>query len=734
MRVKRGLCIAVSLLTGAGCAERGAEPLDLLGAVDPLIGTGGLGFGYGAMNPAATAPFGMVKLGPDTTDSYGAVGYSHTAGYFYDDPYVQAFSHTRLPGIGATDGGALGFMPAAAATMDRDLLRAPMDHDLERASPGCYALSLDGLAEVVLVATPRAGQHSYTWLGEGERWLNIDLGHTLADDHEVWESQIALGEREISGYVLMGGSLTGRGDVGLPTWFVARFDRDWEEEQLWLERAPAAGDWAEGVQTGVSLRFEGGVQVKVGISSVDLEGARANLEAELPGWDQAAALERTRALWAEALAPIEVSGGGETEGRIFATALYHAMQLPTLFTDVDRRYRGLDGAVHEAATWDYYTDFSLWDTYRTFHPLMLLAWPERAADMMRSLVDMGERLGGWLPRWPAGITESGSMIGNSADIVLGEALVKGVDDWPVEAGLAMATAQATERDRPGARDELPEYMSLGYVPYDLADASAAKTLEYAIDDAALAAWHASMGEDEAAAHFAWRSRSYRNVFDPDVDFVRGRKGDGGWAPLEHEGWGEAFAEGNAWQYTWLAPHDALGLAELFGDREMMLWKLGYLFEQSAEQEDTWLPDAFYWHGNEPDIHAAFLFAELGRPAQTQHWVRWVREAKYADSPEGLDGNDDGGTLSSWYVLAAVGLYPMNGTDRYVLTTPIFDRVTIDRPGGALVIEATGRGDYLAGASLDGVPLERASLRHSQLVGGRRLLLERSEAPTDWGRW
>jgi len=730
--IKRSILVSVIALTA--CTQEGSSPESLLDEVNVFVGTGGLGFGVGSMSPAATAPFGMMKVGPDTVSDYGALAYSHCAGYAYDDPYIQAFSHTRLPGIGVADGGAVGFMPAVEATMDRDRLRAPLDHDLEEAWPGFYGVELAGLARVELSATPRAALHSYRWETDGERWINIDLGHTGSSDHDVYASAIEVDVEagEVTGYVLMDGQLTGRNEAGAPTWFVARFDRDFEDAVVWLERAEVSGQTAEGFQTGASLRFDGDVQVAVGISPVDLAGARNNLDAELPDWDVGAAQARTRDEWQRLLGAVKVSGGDEEERAIFASALYHALQMPTLYTDVDRRYRGLDNQVHQAAGWDYHTDFSLWDTYRTFHPLAILAWPDKAEDFARSLTTMGEQTGK-LPRWPAGVTDSGSMIGNSADVVLGESFIKGVRDFPVESAYNMALRQATLPVAVGGREQLSDYMGLGYVPYDVAGDSAAKTLEYAINDHALGLWASEMGETESAAALVWRSHNYRNVFDAETDFMRGRNSDGSWAPLEDEGWGEAFAEGNAWQYSWLAPHDPQGLAELFGGPEQMVEKLEEMFSMSGDEEDSFMPDPYYWHGNEPDLHAAFLFAEAGRPDLTQEWVKWVRESKYASTPEGLDGNDDGGTLSSWYIFAAMGLYPLNGTDRYVLTTPVFDEVIVQRPDGALRIDAVGEGDYLAGAAIDGVPLESASVRHSQLVGGRWLLLYRSEEPTDWGR-
>jgi len=610
-----------------------------------------------------------------------------------------------------------------------------MDHERELAAPGYYRVEIEGLAAVELTATERAAHHRYTWAaGDAPRWLLVDLGHTAAMDHAVGDTWIALDAEagEITGFVRMEGGLSGR-TGGLPTWFVARFDAPWAEAELWRDRAAVEGVEAEGLQTGASLRFEGDVEVQVGISSVDLEGARRNLEREMPGWSFDGTHAQTRSAWSDWLSSFEIAGGDEVSRRIFASALYHVAQLPTLFTDVDGRYRGMNDQVHEAAGWTYYTDFSLWDTYRTFHPLVILAWPDLAADHARSLTDMAQQLGGF-PRWPSGIGESGSMLGNSAEVVLAESFLKGVHDWPVERALGLAYAQAEDPLSARPREELLLYKRYGYVPHDLAGEGAAKTMEYAIDDHALGSWLVAVGEVERGGELLHRSRSFEAVIDPEARLARGRNADGSWAELEDEGWGDAFAEGNAWQYAWLAPHDPEGLAQAMGGRAPALQQLETFFSLSAEEEDTFMPDAYYWHGNEPDLHASLLFAALGAPELTQEWVPWVRDTKYADDPAGLDGNDDGGTLSSWYVLASIGLYPLNGTADYVLTTPAFDRVVLRRPEGALVIEAEGMGPYLEGAELDGYPLGEARVRHSQLAGERRLVFFRSEEPTDWGAW
>ncbi len=710
-------------------------PVDLLPLVDPFVGTGGDGFGVGSLNPGPGTPFGQARLGPDTYGLTQAMGWSHCAGYHHDDDRVRAFSHQRLPGVGVSDGGALGVLPQAAPLHDEVARALPLDHEREHAEPGFYRLEVEDFVQVELAAREHAGVHRYTWLDE-PGWLLFDFGHTTASDHSVLESWWELtGAQELTGFVRMNGGLT-NANGGLPIWFVVALSEPYQATHAWLEGVEL-GEAAQGsgIETAVALRFDANVSLKVGMSSVDLDGARAHLEAELPTWDPVVLGGYTAADWEVFLSRFEIWGGREEEQATFATALFHLGMLPTSYTDLDGRYPGADLQTHVAEGWTYYNDFSMWDTYRTWHPLMTLAWPEYAADFARSLTDLGDKLG-YLPRWPAGLGESGSMIGNSADIVLGESVLKGVTEFPVERAFATAWQQATAPGSHGARRDLEAYMDFGYVPYDYAGTSVARTQEFSIDDHALGQWASWLGLEERAAYMLFRSRNYQHVIDGETGFARGRHSDGSWAEeVSDDGaWGDEFAEGNAWQYTWLAPHDPAGLATSLGGREALFAKLDELFESSLEEDDTFLWDIYYWHGNEPDLHAAFLYAALGEPASTQRWVSWIREAKYAMTPEGLDGNDDGGTLSAWYVFASMGLYPLNGTDRYVLTTPVFDELRVHRPDGTLRITAEGTGDYIAEASIDGSPLEHAVVRHELLVGGRHLHVVRAEEPTDWGWW
>ena len=723
-----------TLWLALACVSWETAPVDLVAATDVFISTGGLGFGQGSGSPAATLPAGLMKIGPDTTGESGALGPLHASGYYYEDPYISAFSLTRKPGIGAPAGGAVGWMPTTAETVDPDTYRATLDHDKESAGPGWYRVELEGVGTVELAAGLRTAHMRFDWEG-AERWLTLDLSHTGSDDHGVSDAWVELdtGSRIVRGYALLNGSLTGRSG-GEPTYFLAEFSEPWVNHTLWDAGRPQEGvTRLDGANTALTLQFDADVEVRLGLSMIDIGGAEVNLALEHPDGTLEDLAARAEAVWQDTLGTFEVTGGTALEQEIFASALYHAHMMPTAYGDADGLYLAAGGGLGFQAGWTYYTDFSLWDTYRTLHPLVILAWPELAADHARSLTDMGRRLG-FLPRWPAGPGESGSMLGNSADIVLAETWLKGVQDFDAAEALEIAVTQATDLDSVRPRDDLSSVLTYGYVPYDLGGSSVSKTLEYAIDDHALALWAADLGEDELATEFTERARGYHHVFDTETQFMRGRNSDGTWVELDELAWSDAYSEGNAWQYTWLVPHDAAGLAELFGGREALFAKLDTFFEKSTLEEDTFLPDNYYWHGNEPDLHAAFLYALLGRPADTWRWSAWIRDGKYNGEPDGLDGNDDGGTLSAWYVLVAMGLYPMNGTVDYVLLPPVFDRIVVHRPDGDLVIEADGTGENLSGVDLDGEPLESAVIQHDDLVGGRHLVFHRSETDVGWGAW
>jgi len=733
--------------------DAGPPPLDLVALADPFIGSGGLWFHVGSDSPAATTPFGLVKLGPDTTQAGGAAGSNHCSGYHADDPLVLGFSHVRLQGTGIPDAGHVRFVPTrgamSVAKTGPQGYRATLDRPSEAASPGFYGVRLvEPDVTVELSATPRTGAHRYTWGpgAAGTPLLQIDLGRgiagALATDAQV---TIAPQAREVYGFTDLAGQFSG----GARVWFVARFDTAFATAGTWDGEIYSSDLAAAGPAVGAWLRFGDGVttvQARVGVSFVDAEGARGNLEAEHPAWSLGEVRAAAHDAWAAELAPIRVWGGNPSQRIILATALYHVLQMPDLFTDADGRYRGLDDAIHLAEGFTYHTNFSLWDTWRTVHPLFTWLFPARQRDFVRSLLTMASEAG-TLPRWPLWTRETNCMIGSHADVVLADSYLKGVTDFDTDAAWAAITAVAEAPTAPGNQVDgrgrgVLDYVALGYVAADRDGAATSRTLEYAAEDAGIANLALALEKPDDAARFAVRSQSYRNVFEPTTRFFRGRNADGTWAePFDEADWHPYYTEGNARQYRWLVPQDPAGLIELLGGPEAAVADLQAFLQGGLDQWEAYthlgLPaPTWYWHGNEPDLHAAYLLLDAGRPDLAQRWIRTIADTMYTTGRDGLAGNDDAGTLSAWYVFAALGLYPVAGSDRYWLGSPMLTRAELVLPDGTLVVEApeaSPENVYVTGVTLDGEPVEGPTLRHGQIAGEHTLRFELASAPTSLPR-
>jgi len=681
------------------------EPVDL---VDPFVGTGATLLNFGAVYPGPQTPFGMVALSPDTDGTIAAsAGVAHAGGYLYQDTHVLGFSHIHLAGTGVGDYGNVMVLPAvgdpAALVAAGRLPALPLDHDREDAEPGYYRLETDTVLSE-LTATARTGVHRYTFTAADEGVLFLDVTHCIGTG-EATDSRVTVDPAtgEMSGFVHNNGDFSGRFD-GFDLYFVAVPDRapvatgTWDEDGYEDGRVEATG-----TLSGAALTFdtsaERTVVLRVGISFVDLEGARKNLAAEATGRSFDEVRAETRAAWAETLGAIEVEGGTDTRRRLFYTALYHVQLMPTLLTDVDGRYRGLDKEVHSADGFLYYSDFSLWDTYRTFHPLISLLWPDKQRDFLKSLLAMAED-GGAMPVWPLATGETGSMIGTSADVVFGDAWGKGVPD------VDWATAYAAMRDlatapapagKPG-RDDYTAWTDHQYVPADMASGSVSKTLEYAHDDFCLGRLATALGESEDAAMFADRAGWWTHLWDADNGFLAPRDADGTIPEYPFNKIITPYVEGTAWQYLFMVPHDVPRLVTLLGGDAAFTDKLSHLMVQGRDRFLWELPSAYYYQGNEPDIVAPWLFGFAGRPELTRYWTAWVADNMYALESWGLGGNDDGGTLSAWYVFAGLGFYPLTCTGDYALSAPLFDRVVVHRQPGDVVVTL---GDVGSDVRVDG---------------------------------
>ena len=729
-----------------------AKPGELGRHVDPFIGTGGVTYLCGHEFPGASLPFGMMRLSPDTV-SAGGRGASNTSGYFYDDQRMLGFSHTRLSGTGAVDGGNFLVVPSVApfAVEKRRLgLNAKLSHDKEIAFPGYYVIALDEPGIVAeLTATSRVGVHRYTFSEGQTPRIQIHVTSVLGKGRSTeGEARVLPDAREVEGSVRTFGTFSARHGGG-KVYFVARSNQPFTSFGTWTgasfspNQAQATGD-----DIGVEVAFEKSnaqavIELKLAISFVSMQNARANLESEAGSENFDQILEKAKTAWEEPLSRIRIEGGTPQQQNIFYTALYHSFAMPTAFNDVNGEYLGFDGRVHQASGFTYYTDMSLWDTFRTVHPLYTMIAPREQRDMVASLVEMAKQ-GGYLPRWPSGSGYTNSMFGTPADIMIAETYLKGIRDFDVETAYQAMRKTAlgpTPKDSPfSGRKDVEHYLKYEYCPADLMKQAVSRNLEYCYADHAIARLAEALGHKEDAALFDKHAQYYRNLWNPETQYFQPRDSSGAFVKafrpllltyqdLRGE-FTDDYVEGSALQWRYAVSFDAPGLISLFKRREYFVEELDEFFSKSVPEVGA-RPNAYYWHGNQPDIYAAYLFNAAGRPDLTQKWVRWILEKKYGDKANGVDGNDDGGTLSAWYVLSSLGLYPTAGSDRYELTSPLWKRAEIKLGDHRLVIVAENYAPdhpYVQRVSLNDVRVNRTWIKHGEIAQGGTLRIEMGAKP------
>ncbi len=693
--------------------------------VNPLVGTDGHGHTY----PGAAMPFGLVQLSPDTR----LTGWDGCSAYHYSDSILHGFSHTHLSGTGCSDYGDILLMPflqvkptdkAKTDFLPKEFT-ATFSHKNETASPGYYALTTDNGIFSEMTITSRTGMHKYTFPKENEgTGILLDLAHR----DEVLDFEIKVsGKNEIWGF--RKSKAWAKAQI---VFFVIRFETDfstlfWLNEHNKPETFTAANPHKYkklAIVFPQDKQKNSPLKVKVGISGTSVEGAIKNLKAENPDWNFDKIKLNAETTWKKELSKIEVEGGTLSQKRTFYTALYHTMLSPNIYSDVDGKYRGRDNKVHQTNGWDYYTVFSLWDTYRALHPLLGIIDRKRSLDFVQTFLRQYQE-GGILPVWELSANETNCMIGYHAVPVIWDAYSKGITDFDTELAFS-AMKHSAEMKHLG----LDSYQKNGFVRADKEHESVSKTLEYAYDDWCIAQMAKALGKMDDYNVYLRRSQQWRNLFDPETHFFRARMNGGWYKPFRPTEVNNHYTEANAWQYLFAVPQDIAGLSAMMGGAVAFDKKLDELFSteekmSGREQVDITGLIGQYAQGNEPSHHVAYLYAYNGFPWKVADKVHPILTQFYDDTPAGLCGNEDCGQMSAWYVLSAMGFYPAcPGSNQYVFGTPLFEKIKIQTGGNKpFVIHAQNLSDknyHIQSANWNGKNYDNFFLTDKMLQEGGNL--------------
>jgi putative alpha-1,2-mannosidase len=721
----------------------GQSKIDYTKFVDPFIGTGGHGHTY----PGATLPFGMVQLSPDTR----LTGWDGCSGYHYSDTVVYGFSHTHLSGTGIADYCDVLFMPTTGDPKLKNTEYASgFQKKNESASPGYYKTKLDKYnIGVELTATLRAGMHRYNFPNTDKANVIVDLQHR----DEVLDSWIeVINDNEIRGFRR---SRSWARDQYV--YFYAKFSKRFKSYSIALDDVIQPGKTiVQGKNVKLILEFDNPHELlaKVGISAVDANGAFNNLETEMPDFNFNNVVKAAKAAWNKELSKIQVEGGAPSSSVIaaqemanqkpnqrkpvkkgptpdyakqkevtFYTALYHTMLAPNIYSDVDGTYRGLDQKTHAAVGFDYYTVFSLWDTFRAEHPLLSLIDRKRTLDFVKTFLAMYEQ-GGLLPIWPLASNETYCMVGNHSIPIIVDAYAKGIRDFNAEEALTAMKA-AVNRNQFG----LDSYRKNGAVLADNEAESVSKTLEYAYDDWCIAQMAKMLGKTADYETYIQRAQYWKNIFNNQNGFMQARVNGGWYTPFEPTEINRNYTEGNSWQYTFLVPQDVSGLINTMGGKESFTTKLNELFTTNSKLSGTEQADVTgligqYAHGNEPSHHMAYLFNFSDEPDKTQYYINKILNEEYSPNPDGLSGNEDCGQMSAWYVMSSLGIYNVTpGQQQFQIGLPTFERASIQLENGKYFnINNSGatvsrNNIYLQGMNLNKKAYNKLYLDYSSIADG-----------------
>lgn len=695
----------------------------LISYVNPFIGTGGHGHTY----PGATRPFGMMQLSPDTRLD----GWDGCSGYHYSDTEIFGFSHTHLSGTGVSDYGDILLMPTNKVVFNngadgKEGYKSTFSHDKEIAEPGYYKVHLDDTnIDVELTVTERSGIHKYQFAEGSKQIIILDLEHR----DEVLDSKLTINSKtEISGH---------------------RFSKAWATDQrLFFDmlfskpftKVTFLDDKTSGKKVKAAFEFDNTtgneINITIGISPVDEEGAIHNWQLEIGSKTFEEIKKETQGVWEKQLEKIVIESEDFDYKTNFYTALYHIMIAPNLYQDIDGRYRGMDMKIHKTNEFDYYTVFSLWDTYRAAHPLYTIIEQDRTNDFINTFLAKYDE-GGIMPIWDLSASYTGCMIGYHAVPVIADAFLKGIKNYDVEKAFEAMKHSAT-RDKLG----LDSYKKYGFIPVQKESESVSKTLEYAYDDWSIAQMAKSLGKEEDYKTYTKRGQYYKNVFDPETQFMRGRFRNTWFSPFDPFEVNFNYTEANSWQYSFYVPQDISGFIDLLGGKDQLEKQLDKLFTAKHEtsgrdQADITGLIGQYAHGNEPSHHMAYLYNFVNKPYKTQEKVRQILTELYTNDPAGISGNEDCGQMSAWYVLSSMGFYSVTpASNQYIIGAPLFPKATINLENGktfTIVADSISKTNaYIKSVELNGREYPYTFLKHKDIVAGGSLRFVMTDKPSSWG--
>lgn len=764
--------IAIQSCSSCDCDK---DPVDY---VDPFIGTDF----YGHTFPGAVVPFGMIQLSPD----HDTKGWTYSSGYSYADSTIEGFSHTHFSGVGMTTGGDILLMPTVRDKIQTNPgtkdnpdsgYRSRYNKDDESATPGYYSVLLkDDNIKAELTATKRVGMHRYTFPKARRSNILLDLAHEIGKDDKSGKSALKIvGDSTIEGYKDANGTMV---------YFVAKFSRPFDYYGTWdsdySTPESAEGYWPykdeeKGLNVGAFVSYATKeaeqILVKVGISFVSVEGARKNLQTEIPDWDFDKVKNNAHKAWNEELTKVSVKTSDESKKQIFYTAVYRSLLAQYIGQDVDGQYMGMDNKVHTTKGYDFVPNFSCWDTYRSQHPLLTIIAPNHVNDLVKSIAAKTSEFG-WLPAQHFRNEFGQGMVGDHLVPVIVDAYIKGYRDWDIEGLYNAMRRKALELPTAplpasAGRSGLSDYISLGYAPCDVVTESVPNTLELAYNDWCIAQLADALGKKEDAALFYKRAQNYKNVYDPTTQFMRPRRKNGAW--LEAQGTNEQkidsagahhyyryfdpllvgrrpnrhYTESNAWQYLWSVQHDAKGLVNLLGGDEAFNNRLDTFFTMDASISEPKYVGVVgtigqYVHGNQPSHHVAYLYNYASAPWKTQYRTREIMQKFYRTGPGGLSGNEDMGSLSSWFVLSSMGIYSVTpGSSQYAIGSPMFEEVSINvkdnKTFSIIAKNNSPENKYIQSATLNGKPFNRCFIDQSEIMAGGELVFEMGATPNKtWG--